>query len=112
MELTPELVVAVVAAVIALVLDVVPGLSSKWEALPKEVKRFTWLVGCLLVGVGAWVVSCVLNIGHYIIVVCTASGFLDALQIAFLAYFSSQATHGVVTAVGGWLRGGQSELSV
>jgi len=109
-QLTPELVVAVVSAVIALILDVVPGLSGKWEALPREVKRFTWLIGCFLVGVGAWVLTCVFNIGHYVIVVCTTAGFLEALQIAFLAYFSSQAVHGVTTAVGKWVSGGQGEV--
>lgn len=111
-ELTPQLVVGVVSAVISLILDVVPGLSGMWEALPREVKRFAWLIGCLLVGVGSWILTCVFNVGFCVVVVCTTAGLLDALGVAFAAYFSSQAVHGVVTGVSKWVQGGQGELSV
>lgn len=97
-QLTPELIVAVVAAAIALALDVIPGLSAKWEELPKEVKRLTWLVACLLVGLAPWVLTCVLKIALQdgFIVVCTPEGLLDVLGLGMLAYFASQSTHGLV----------------
>lgn len=95
-QLTPELIVAVVAAAIALALDVIPGLSAKWEDLPKEVKRLTWLVACLLVGLFPWVLTCLLEIPFWVVVVCTAEGLLDVLGLGMLAYFASQSTHGLV----------------
>ncbi len=49
MELTVELIVTVLAAVLALAFDLVPGLKERWEGLGQEVKRFSWLIGCLVV---------------------------------------------------------------
>jgi hypothetical protein len=93
--LTPELIAGVVAAAIALALDVVPGLSPRWEALPQEVKRFAWLIGCFLVGLVPWVLKCLADIEFGVAVVCTPEGLLDVLRIGFLAYFASQSVHGL-----------------
>ena len=54
MSLTPDFVVSVVAGAIALALEVVPGLTERWESLPAELRRFAWLLGCVLVGVAPW----------------------------------------------------------
>lgn len=109
-ELTPELIVAVVAAGIALALDVIPGLSAKWEALPKEVKRFTWLVACLLVGLIPWVLTCLLDVPFWVVVVCTPEGLLDVLGLGMLAYFASQSAHGLVELGRQIAKGADGEL--
>jgi len=102
--LTAEFIVAVVAAVIALALDVVPGLKAKWEPLPCEVKRFTWLVGCFLVGLLPYVAYCVLGVRLWVVVVCGAEGLLDVLGVCFAAYFASQSVHGLYNLVDRGLR--------
>jgi hypothetical protein len=97
MEFTAELIVAVVSAAISLALDVVPGLAERWEALPKEAKRFAWLIGCLVVGLVPWLMACV-GIQFWVIVGCTVIGLAESLELGFLAYFASQATHGLFKA--------------
>jgi hypothetical protein len=109
-ELTPELIVSVVAAVIALALDLMPGLAPWWENLPTEVKRFAWLAGCLLVGVIPWAVNCLLKVPFWIRVVCTPLGFVDVLSMGFMAYFSSQAVHGLASLGKKVARGGEGEI--
>jgi hypothetical protein len=102
---TEQLVVSVVAAVLALALEVIPGLQKRWEALSWEAKRFAWLVGCLLVGAAPFVLGCVsvrlgIEMGSLSIVgACQVETLAKGLQIAVLAYFASQATHGVVHGV-------------
>lgn len=94
MELTVELVVTVVAAVLALAFDVVPGLKERWDGLNQEVKRFSWLIGCLVVGAVPWALAC-LGVTSLFLVACTADGLVGALQVACAAYFAGQFTHGV-----------------
>jgi hypothetical protein len=104
--LTAELVVSVVAGAVALVLEVVPGLKRRWEALPAEVKRFVWLVGCLLVGAAPWALGCLggvlgLDLGALRIVgTCEVNTLAEGMQVAFLAYFASQSVHGLSVAGG------------
>lgn len=98
-NLTPELIVGVVALGISLILDLVPGLSDGWESLPKEVKRWAWLIGCLVAGLGLWALYCVVGVTTYVFVTCDRAGVVEVLRISLVAYFSSQATHGVVQVV-------------
>ena len=99
MELTVELIVTVVAAVLALAFDLVPGLKERWDGLGEEVKRFSWLIGCLVVGVIPWALACV-GATSLFLVACTADGLVGALQVAFAAYFAGQFTHGLSGVVG------------
>jgi hypothetical protein len=102
---TEQLVVSVVAAVLALALEVIPGLQKRWETLSWEAKRFAWLVGCLLVGAAPFVLGCVsgrlgIEMGSLSIVeACGVETLAKGVQTAVLAYFASQATHGVVHGV-------------
>ncbi len=93
-SLTPELVVTVLAAVMAVAFDVVPGLKAKWEALGQERKRFAWLLGCLAVGVVPVGLACV-GLDQFFDVGCGADGLARGMQVATAAYFSGQFTHGV-----------------
>jgi hypothetical protein len=104
--LTPDLVLSVVAGAVALALEVVPGLKSRWEVLPTEVKRFAWLAGCLVVGGTPWALGCLGGVlgldlsGLGMVGSCTVDTLAEGMQIAFLAYFASQSVHGLSLAGG------------
>ncbi len=111
--LTPALVLSIVSGVLALVLELVPGLSEKWRDLPKEAKRFAWLIGCALVGVLPWALGCIASaLGAdltFLIIVgtCQPDTLAQGLQIAFAAYFSAQSVHGLSVATRKFLKVGQ-----
>jgi hypothetical protein len=102
---TEQLVVSVVAALLALALEIVPGLRVRWETLGWEAKRFTWLVGCLVVGAVPFLLGCVsgylgIEAGSLSVVgTCEVETLARGTQIGLLAYFASQATHGVMHGV-------------
>jgi hypothetical protein len=104
--LTPEVVVSVVAGAVALALEMVPGLKGRWELLPSELKRFTWLVGCVLVGLAPWALGCLgrtlaLDLsGLGIVGTCQLDTLTQGMQVAFLAYFAAQSVHGLSVAGG------------
>ena len=110
--LTPALVVSIVSSVLALVLELVPGLSDKWHDLPQEVKRFAWILGCALVGILPWALGCFaarfgLDLTYMIIVgSCEPDTLAQGLQIAFAAYFSAQSVHGLSVATRKFLKVG------
>jgi hypothetical protein len=93
-SLTPELVVTVVASLLALVMDLVPQFKAKWDALGQEQKRFAWLGGCLVVGVAPVGLACV-GLDQFFDVGCGADGLARGIQVGTLAYFSGQFTHGL-----------------
>lgn len=103
-DVTPDFVVSVVAGVLALALEVVPGLRRRWEVLPAEAKRFAWLVGCVLVGTAPWLLGCLgraLGVhlsGLAIVGACEVGTFARGMQVAFMAYFASQSVHGLSVA--------------
>jgi hypothetical protein len=99
--LSTDMVLTVVGGALAVGLEVVPGLEKRWEGLPAEVKRFSWLIGCLLVGVGPPVVGCVagglgLDVrGLPAWAQCSAGAMAEGIRISCLAYFASQSAHGL-----------------
>ena len=105
LPLTPEFIVSVVAGVLALALDLVPGLKQRWDGLRKEWKRFAWLLGCFVVGIGPWALGCLSQMvgidlsGLWFVGTCGVDTFARGMQVAVSAYFVSQSVHGVV--VGG-----------
>ena len=102
---TEAWIVAVVSAALALLLEVIPGLRKRWEALTWEAKRFAWLVGCVIMGATPFVLGCLT--GHFGIEVggatfvgsCTVDTLARGMEVGAIAYFASQATHGTVHGV-------------
>ncbi len=99
--LSTDLVLAVVGGALSVGLEVIPGLERRWEALPDEVKRFSWLIGCLLVGIGPPLAACVggglgLDVsGLPAWAQCSAGAMAEGIRISCLAYFASQSAHGL-----------------
>lgn len=87
----------IVATVLSLALDLVPGLSEKWALLPDETKRWGWLLGCMLVPLVVVGLCC--TGACYFGVLCTAEGLASALAIGAAAYIPSQGSHAAVKSV-------------
>jgi len=102
---TEAWIVAVLSAILALALELIPGLRKRWELLGWEQKRFAWLVGCLILGPAPWILGCVGRMTNLELTFVSWAGSCEVetlargLQMGFLAYFASQATHGAVHAV-------------
>jgi hypothetical protein len=99
--MSTEMVLSVVGGVLAIGLEVIPGLERRWEALPAEVKRFSWLFGCLLVGGVPPLAACLagglgIDVGSLPAwAQCSASAIAEGIRISCLAYFASQSAHGL-----------------
>jgi len=95
-DLSAEVVAAVVAAAISVLLEVVPGLAKMWDGVAPEYKRLAWLVGCLAVPLVILGAGCVaLDLG-VVAPTCDKQGAVEALKVGFAAYFAGQATFAVV----------------
>jgi len=97
--MTPELILAVLTFIMSLVFDLFPGAKNWWEDLPKETKSWGWLIGCLTIPVGAWMLHCYLNltiIGEYD---CSANGFVLMIVVALAAYGLTQGTHKAIKSM-------------
>jgi hypothetical protein len=103
--ITAAWIVATISAILALALELIPGLRKRWETLGWEQKRFAWLVGCLILGAAPWVLGCTGRILNVTITFVSWAGSCEIdtlatrLQLGFTAYFASQATHGAAHAV-------------
>lgn len=96
-EMTAEYVVAAVAVVVSLLLEVVPGLAEKWNTLDETYKRLAWLGGCLAIPLAIMGAGCAgLDLG-VIAPSCDTQGVVAALKVGFAAYFASQVTYSVVS---------------
>jgi hypothetical protein len=100
-RLSAEVIVSLLAGGLAIVLEVVPGLQKRWDSLTWEAKRFLWLAGCLILGLSPPGLAClgaVLGIDLSRLSFVTTCG-VDSLarggQMAFVAFFASQTTHGL-----------------
>jgi len=94
--LTAEVIAAVLAGLISVLLEVVPGLAAKWEKIDSTYKRLAWLIGCLVIPLAVLGAGCLgLDLG-VIAPACDQQGAIEALKIGFAAYFAGQATYTVV----------------
>ena len=103
-SLTPALIVAILSALLAAALELVPGLSTRWFNLPKEVKRLSWLFGCLFLGITPWLLGCFgarlgLQPGFlWVARTCEPDTLAQGLGIATAAYFAGEASLAVTIA--------------
>ena len=96
-ELTAEIIAAVLAGIISLALEVVPGLAEKWQTVGDTWKRLVFLVGCLLIPLALVGLGCAgITLGVKP-PVCGKDGVVMAIRLGFVAYFASQVTYTVVS---------------
>lgn len=92
-----EWIAGIVAAVVSLLLEVVPGLSEWWDGLESTWRRLGWLGGSLavpLVVLGAGCAGLDLGVAAP---ACDGAGVVEALRLGFTAYFTAQATYAIVS---------------
>ncbi len=103
-QLSPELIVSVLAGGLAIALEVVPGLRKRWDSLSWELKRFLWLAGCLALGFAPPVLACLgrllgLDLSALrFVTACDVDSVARGGQMAFTAFFASQTTQGLTKA--------------
>lgn len=99
--MTVEWIYAGLLLVLALVFDLVPGAKQWWEELPKEAKRWGWIVGCTLVPIVLWWLACYAGINVFgFIYACDQDGFIRILALAWGSYVLSQGGHGLAKLSG------------
>jgi len=80
-SLTAEVVAGIVAALISILLEVIPGLAAKWEKVDTTYKRLAWLIGCLAVPMAVLGAGCLgLDLG-VIAPACDKQGAIEAVKI-------------------------------
>ena len=95
-ELSAEIIAAVMAGIISLMLEVVPGLAEKWQTVGDTWKRLVFLVGCLLIPLALVGLGCAgITLGVKP-PVCGKDGVVMAIRLGFVAYFASQAVYTVI----------------
>jgi len=88
---TPELLLALIAGLLALVFDYFPGVAKWFDALAVEAKR--QLNAGLVIGAAALIFAGTC-FGLFITnLICTVKGSLDLLYIVFLAVTVNQGVH-------------------
>lgn len=95
-ELTSEIIAAVLAGIMSLALEVVPGLAERWQTVSGTWKRLVFLVGCLVIPLALVGLGCVgITVGVKP-PACGKDGVVMAIRLGFVAYFASQAVYAVV----------------
>jgi len=96
-ELSAEIIAAVMAGIISLALEVVPGLAQKWQTVGDTWKRLVFLVGCLLIPLALVGLGCAgITLGVKP-PACGKDGVVMAIRLGFVAYFASQVTYTVIS---------------
>jgi len=96
-ELSAEIITAVMAGIISLALEVVPGLAQKWQTFGDTWKRLVFLVGCLLIPLALVGLGCAgITLGVKP-PACGKDGVVMAIRLGFVAYFASQVTYTVIS---------------
>lgn len=83
-----KLIVALVGAFVAVMLEVVPGLKSKWSGW--SWKALTLLIVFLGVPAAIWAIVCYGGINVRTVVLCGVQGLLEALWLGFIAFLGNQ----------------------
>ena len=90
--ISPELLAALYATILSLLLSYVPGLNTKWAALPEDVKKTIMALGLIAISVGVFVASCAPALG-LVFVECSTGGALKLLSILVAALVANQSAH-------------------
>jgi len=90
--ISPELLAALYATILSLLLSYVPGLNTKWAALPEDVKKTIMAIGLIAISIGVFVAGCAPALG-LVFVECSTGGALKLLSILVAALVANQSLH-------------------
>lgn len=94
--MTTEWIYAGLLFILSFVFDLVPGAKQWWEDLPKEAKRWGWLLGTLGLPIVLWLLYCYVGIGLFgFTYTCGQDGLMRMAALGFAAYWLSQGGHGL-----------------
>ena len=93
MQMSTELLVVLVGALVSLALEIIPGLKDVWSAWAW--KPLTLFVGFLIVPALVWALVCYGGIDIGLEVVCGVQGLLQGLWLGFVAFLGNQAGYTV-----------------
>lgn len=92
MTITSAVLVAVAGAVLSLILSYVPGLNTKYAALPEEYKKLVMLGLLVLVSGFIFLSSC---LNWWVWVECSKQGVLSFVEVFVLAIMGNQSAFGL-----------------
>lgn len=99
--MSAEWIYAAVLFILSFVFDLVPGAKQWWENLPKEAKRWGWLIGSIGAPVFLWVLACYARLTLFgFNYQCDQQGLMNMLTLGLATYFFSQVSHGVSKKTG------------
>lgn len=93
--MTPEYLAGLVAAILSILMEWVPGFYSWWNAFDESKRRLLSLAIFGLVGVAIYGLSCVgyAEVVGVPILACTNEGLIQLVRIIFASIISSQSVH-------------------
>ena len=90
---TPEILLMLWGMAQSLVLEYVPGVSSKYAGLDKQWKRFSQAIGIFLISALVLALACTDVLGG---ISFDQGGVVRLLGVFFLSLFANQTTHLIV----------------
>lgn len=100
--MTPETLALVAGIILSLVFSYIPGLNTKFAGLSSEVKRLIMLGLCILVGAGAFGLTCA-GFGDVIgaQLACTKQSLVTLFQSIALVAIANQSAYALSPQTGG-----------
>jgi hypothetical protein len=103
--MTPETLALVAGIILSLIFSYVPGLNTKFAGLSSEIKRVIILGLCILVGAGAFGLTCA-GFGSVVgaQLACTKEGLVTLFQSIVLVAIANQSAYGLSPQTAGVTR--------
>ena len=94
--MTPETLALLAGIILSLVFSYIPGLNTKFAGLSSEVKRLVMLGLCVLVGAGAFGLTCA-GFGNVVgaQLACDKQGLITLFQSIVLVAIANQSAYGL-----------------
>jgi hypothetical protein len=90
--ISPELLASLYAGLLSLLLSYVPGLNTRWTALPEDTKKAIMGLGLILISGGVFAAGCAPALG-IVFVECSSGGALRLISILIAALWTNQSVH-------------------
>ena len=94
---SPELLSSLYAGILSLLLSYVPGLNTRWAALPEDTKKAVMALGLIAISAGVFAAGCAPALG-LVFIECSTGGALKLASILIAALWTNQAVHRISPA--------------